>query len=295
VKGRVLRPGESQRGHYSYGVDGDYFAAMGFSLREGRFLTADESRRPERVCVVDEDFARYYWPHSEAVGQLVFQGPETGSDAAAFTIVGVVGAVKQAGLTDQTAQGAVYYPYTFRNDNSFFLILRATVPPESLALTLQKIVRQADPELPVSDLRSMDTRIADSLVVTRSPALVAGIFSLIALLLTAVGTYGVLSYAVTQRRREIGVRMALGASEAGVLWMVVKRGLALILTGIAIGTAAALALARVMASLLMGVSNTDMGAFGGVLFILTAAALLACYIPARKAARTDPTVALRYE
>ncbi len=111
VKGHVRLPGESPRGHYSYGVDGDYFAAMGFSLREGRFLTADDSRRSARVCVVDEDFARYYWPHSSALGQQLFLGSEPASDAQAFTVVGVVGAVKQAGLTDQTAQGAVYYPY----------------------------------------------------------------------------------------------------------------------------------------------------------------------------------------
>jgi hypothetical protein len=107
VKGHVRRPGESARGNYSYGVDGDYFAAMGFSLLEGRFLTADDSRRSSRVCVVDEDFARYYWPHGSALGQHLFAGGEATTDAQAFTVVGVVGAVKQAGLTDQAAQGAV--------------------------------------------------------------------------------------------------------------------------------------------------------------------------------------------
>src|SRR5260370_1260232 len=132
-------PGEAPRGHYSYGVDGDYFAAMGFSLREGRFLTADDSRRSSRVCGVDEDFARYYWPHSSALGQHLFEGSEATTDAESFTVVGVVGAVKQAGLTDQAAQGAVYYPYALRTDDSLFIVVRSSLQPESLGLALHKL------------------------------------------------------------------------------------------------------------------------------------------------------------
>src|SRR6202047_4969185 len=138
VMGHVLRPGESVRGHYSYGVAGDYFRAMGFSLRAGRFLTADDSRRSERVCVVDEDFARYYWPHASAIGQRLWDGSEAGKDAEAFTVVGVVGGAKQAGLTEDEAQGAIYYPYVFRIGDSVFVALRTSLPPESLGLALQK-------------------------------------------------------------------------------------------------------------------------------------------------------------
>ena len=188
VMGHVLRPGESPRGHYSYGVAGDYFRAMGFSLRSGRFLTAADSRRSERVCVVDEDFARYYWPHAGAIGQRLWEGSAAGKDAEAFTVVGVVGAAKQAGLTEDEAQGAIYYPYVFRIGDSVFVAVRTSLPPESLGLTLQKVVRQIDADLPVNDVRSMDTRIADSLVARRSPALLASLFSGIALLLTAIGT-----------------------------------------------------------------------------------------------------------
>src|ERR1700732_3436434 len=138
VMGHVLRPGESPRGHYSYGVGGDYFRAMGFSLRAGRFLTAADSHSSDRVCVVDEDFARYYWPKAGAIGQRLWEGSEAGKDAEAFTVVGVVGGAKQAGLTEDGAQGAIYYPYVFRIGDTVFVALRTSLPPESLGLALQK-------------------------------------------------------------------------------------------------------------------------------------------------------------
>ena len=128
VKGYVRPPGETLRGHYSYGVDGNYFVAMGFSLLEGRFLSADDSQRGDRVCVVDEDFARFYWPHASALGQRLFEGSDETKDVDAFTVVGVVGAVKQAGLTDDAAQGAIYYPYALRTDDSLFVVLRTSLP-----------------------------------------------------------------------------------------------------------------------------------------------------------------------
>ncbi|MEO8131728.1 MAG: ADOP family duplicated permease, partial [Bryobacteraceae bacterium] len=235
VKGYVRRPGESLRAHYSYGVDGDYFTAMGFSLREGRFLNAADSRRPERVCVVDDDFAGHYWPGASAIGQQLYPGGEPAPDAKPFTVVGVVGAVKQAELRDQAAQGAVYYPYALRSDDNLFVVVRSGLLPESLGPTLQRLLREIDPELPVNDLRSMDARIGDSLVAQRSPALLAAIFSLIALLLTAVGTYGVLSYAVAQRRREIGVRIALGARPGQIRGQFLALALRLMAAGTLIG------------------------------------------------------------
>ena len=144
ILGRVAKPGESPRSNYSYGVGGDYFKAMSFTLREGRFLTEADSRSNLRVCVVDEDFARYYWPGGSALGHRLFEGGTAGKDDEAFTIVGVVGSVKQAGLTEEAAQGAVYYPYAFHSDD-FFVAVRTSLPPEALGLTLQGAVRQADP------------------------------------------------------------------------------------------------------------------------------------------------------
>jgi len=292
VKGRVRRPSESPRGHYSYGVDGDYFAAMGFSLREGRFLTADDSRRPERVCVVDEDFARYYWPHASALGQRIFEGSQAASDAQAFTVVGVVGAVKQAGLTDQAAQGAVYYPYALRTDDTLFVVVRASLPPEWLGLALQKLVRQIDPELPVSDLRSMDTRIADSLVARRSPALLAGIFSVIAVLLTAVGTYGVLSYAVAQRRRDIGVRMALGARPEQIRGHFLALALRLLAAGTILGIIGAWLTGQAMRTLLFQVPPLHVATFAAAAGVIGVVSLIACLLPAHRAALISPMEAL---
>jgi predicted permease len=292
VMGHVLRPGESVRGHYSYGVAGDYFRAMGFSLRAGRFLTADHSRRSERVCVVDEDFARYYWPHASAIGQRLWDGSEAGKDAEAFTVVGVVGGAKQAGLTEDGAQGAIYYPYVFRIGDSVFVAVRTSLPPESLGLALQKVVRQIDPDIPVNDLRSMDTRIADSLVARRSPALLAGLFSCIALLLTAIGTYGVLSYAVAQRRREIGLRMALGAQPGQIRSQFFYLSLRLLAGGTTLGLIGAWLMGQAMQAVLFHVPPFNLAILAGAMCVMGVVSLVACLLPSQRAARISPMEAL---
>jgi predicted permease len=292
VKGHIPRPGESPRGHYSYGVAGNYFRAMGFSLLAGRFLTDSDSLRSARVCVVDEDFARYYWPHANALGQRLFEGSTETDDAQAFTVVGVVGAVKQAGLTDDAAQGAIYYPYVFRTDNKVFVAVRTSLRPESFGLTLQKIVRQVDPELPVTDLQSMDTRIADSLVARRSPALLAGLFSGIALLLTAIGTYGVLSYAVAQRRREIGLRMALGARPEQIRQQFFSLALRLLAAGTILGIVGAWLTGRAIRTVLFHVPALNLATLAGAVAVMAVVSLLACLLPAHRAARISPLQAL---
>jgi predicted permease len=292
VAGHVIRPGESARGHYSYGVAGDYFRAMGFSLRAGRFLTADDSRRAERVCVVDEDFARYYWPHASSIGQRLWDGSEGGKDVDAFTVVGVVGGVKQAGLTEDEAQGAIYYPYSFRIDSGFFVVARTSQPPESFALTLQKVVRQVDANVPVTDVLSMDTRIADSLVARRSPALLAGLFSAIALLLTSIGTYGVLSYAVAQRRREIGVRIALGAQPGQIRMQFLSLSIRLLSAGTVLGFIGAWQAGRAMRSLLFQVPSLNIAVLVAAACVTAGVCLVACLLPAQRAARISPMEAL---
>ncbi|HEY4591308.1 MAG TPA: ABC transporter permease [Thermoanaerobaculia bacterium] len=295
VQGHRPQPGEPPHGLYSYSVGGDYFSALGFSLREGRFLTAEDSRRAERVCVIDEDFARRYWPRGGALGQRVFEGPDEGSAPEAYTVVGMVGPVKQAGLVEDEAQGAIYYPFGHRMDHSIYLVVRTSLPTESLAPALGKAVRRIDPELPVSDLRTMETRIADSLVARRSPALLALLFSGIAMLLTAVGTYGVLSYAVTQRRREIGLRMALGARPEQVRGQFLSLALRLLAAGTALGVLGAWLTGRAMQAVLFQVPPLHVATLAGAAGLLGAVCLAACLLPSHRAARVSPMVALTEE
>jgi predicted permease len=293
VKGHVPKPGESVQGHYFYGVGGDVFAALGIPLRNGRFLSSADS--DSKVCVVDEDFARRYWPQDKATGQRLFMGGKEGPDAEAFTVVGVVGVMKQAELTEQQGQGAVYFPYKFRTDVDVFAVVRTIQRPESFALTLQRVVRGIDPDLPVSDLRPMEVRIADTLIVRRSPALLAGIFAAVALLLAAVGTYGVLAFAVSQRRREIGVRMALGAMPEQIGKHFLAIGLRLLAAGTVLGIAGAWMAGRAMRSILFDVPPMPLAIIASAMVIMTAVSLLASWIPAFRAARVDPMEALRYE
>ena len=301
-KGYVPRPGESLHGHYSYGVDGDYFSALGIPLREGRFLTSADSHRSQRVCVVDEDFARRYWPEGGALGQQVFHGEIifTGKghdtdNANLFTIVGVVGAVKQAELTEPQGQGAVYLPFRYRDSGNIFVVTRTSQRPEAFAATLRKLVRTTDPNLAIDDVRSMDTRIADSLVTRRSPALLAGIFAGVALLLAALGTYGVLSYAVAQRRREIGIRMALGAQREQIGAQFLSLGLRLLAAGTILGLIGAWLAGRAMQSVLFDLPALPIAALLGTALVMTAVSLVACLIPARRATKVDPMIALRHE
>jgi len=315
-KGYVAPPGQSLHGHYSYGVNGDYFSALGIPLREGRFLTSTDSavdsfphrHRSERVCVVDEDFARRYWPKGDALGQQLFHPGVTGKDQPwsgyrkseveegnLFTIVGVVGTVKQAELTEAQGQGAVYLPYAYREGASVFVVIRTSQRPEAFAETLRKLVRAAHPDLAFDNIRSMDTRVAESLIARRSPALLAGIFAGVALLLAAIGTYGVLSYSVAQRTREIGIRMALGAQRGQIGTQFLSLGLRLLAAGTIFGLIGAWLSGKAMQSVLFGLPSLPLTILFGTALVMSAVSLIACLIPARRATKVDPMIALRAE
>lgn len=295
VVGYVRPANEPLRANYTFGVDGDYFTALGLPLVEGRFLTAADSRRSERVCVVDEALARLYWKPGEAIGHRLFQGSQAGKDSEAFTVVGVVGVAKQEDLADREALGTVYLPLAHRFEGNLYVVVRSSVPAASLGQVLQSTVRKIDPELPVNDLRSMETRIADSLVARRSPALLAVIFAGFALLLTVIGTYGVLSHAVAQRRHEIGVRMALGAQPGQIERQFFQLGLRLLAAGLFLGLLGAGLAGSAMQGILFGVPALHWPTLAGAGAILVVISLGACLIPARRAMKVDPMVALRAE
>jgi predicted lysophospholipase L1 biosynthesis ABC-type transport system permease subunit len=241
---------------------------------------------------VDDEFALRYWPAGGAVGQQLFQGGEQGAESDAFTIVGVVRAMKQAGLTDADAQGAVFYPYSARLDGDLFVIVRTSGRPESMASTMRQAVRSVDAELPATDIQTMETRIADSLVSRRSPALVAAVFSSIALLLTAIGTYGVLSYAVAQRRREIALRIALGARPDQIRRQFVSLAVRLLAAGTAIGAAGAWLSGTAMQTLLFHVQPLHPVTLAGTAIVMALVCVAGCLLPSRRAARISPMEAL---
>jgi predicted permease len=293
VPGHKPPAGETVMIHNRFGVAGDYFAAMGIPLREGRYLKADDAGRKEQICVVDENFARHYWPKGGAVGKTLYRGTEISADNPLFTIVGVVGAVKQAGLTEATPTGSVYFPYSQIFMRNFFLVARTNLPPESLGLALAQIVRQTDQDVPLTDIRTMEARIDHTLARRRSPALITGLFALTALLLATIGLYGVMGYAVAQRTTEFGIRMALGAQQKDVLRDVLRRGLLLVTSGLLIGAIAAWAGSRLLQSQLYAVTCNDPVSYvvGATLLLLTAVA--ACLIPARRAMKISPIEALK--
>lgn len=299
VEGRALEPGESIQAHYTSGVAADYFQSLGVPLREGRFLTLDDSTSVQgdskgapKVCVIDEEVARRYWPKGGALGHRLANGaPDPKADY--HTIVGIVGAVKQKDLAETTAGGAVYFPYANYAGGSFELVVRTAQAPQTLGPALRAAVLRIDPELPLNDLKLMATRVDESLASRRIPFLLAGIFAVVALLLAAVGIYGVLAYSVVQRQREIGVRMALGAQPEQILRQFLGLGGRLLAIGLPLGLLGAWLAGRAMAGLLFGVAPTNPLVLGGTAAMLLIVAMVACLIPSRRAARIAPIEALR--
>jgi hypothetical protein len=276
-------------------VTGDYFGTLGIRRVAGRLLTSEDSHRAQLVCVVDEGFARQYWPGGDPLGRKLVIGSDDKPEDECFTIVGVVSAVKQVGLTETAGQGAVYFPYRNLDARDFHLVVRTERQPESLAPALRRLLREIDPGLPLSEVRPMEQRIAASVAPRRSSALLVAIFSAVAIALTAIGTYGALSYAVAQRRREIGVRLALGAHPGQIRDQFLATGTRLLALGVAAGLPGAWFAGRAMQGILFEVAPLHGAIFAGATLVIGVISFAACLLPAWRAAKVDPATALRAE
>jgi putative ABC transport system permease protein len=286
---------EAQRPKAVYrAVTDDYFRTLGIPLLGGRWFSAQDDLHSLPVVVVNQAMARRFWPDQDPLGKRIRFGEP---DDPAYTVVGVVGDIKHMGL-DADEGAVIYQPHAqkrFAWLRWMTLVVRTGGEPSSLAAAVRSRIQEADKDQPVYNVATVEQLLTKSIAQPRFSTLLLGVFALLALNLTAIGVYGVVSYTVAQRTREIGLRMALGAQVRDVMRLVMGQGLKLVLLGVAIGLAGAGALSRVMKSLLFGVSATDPAIFAIISVLLTGVALLACYLPARRAARVDPMIALRHE
>jgi predicted permease len=293
VEGRVPPPGEQFINTDERVVAGRYFEAMEIPLIAGRRFDERDVADAPGVVIVDERFAREFWPKGDAVGKRVRHG---GIDSKSpwLTVVGVVGRVKHQSLDDDP-RIALYLPHGQAPTRTLSVVVRSTVDPASLGGPIRLAIAEIDATLPLYSVRPMAQYIELSLARQRFTALLLAVFAAMALLVAAVGTYGVMAYLVGQGTREIGIRMALGAGRRRILGMVVWQGAWLAAAGVGAGLAGAAALSRYLAALLFGVSARDPLTFAVVPAVLFVVALAACYVPARRASRVDPMVSLRCE
>jgi predicted permease len=288
----AAQKGVAIRAHFLRSVTSDYWSIMGIPLLEGRLIDDWESQRDLDVCVVDKAFAERYWPGASAIGHRLTQGP-TFNDKDTVTVVGVVGNVKERELSETAGHGVVYFNSAKLAPNGFYVLVRTALPPSSLAPAVRKAILSLDPGLPLDDIHTMQSRIDDTLVVRRSPAVLAGIFSGVALLLAAIGTYGVLAYAVGQRTREIGVRMALGAQPSQVMSLFLSLGATLMGVGVALGILGSWMAGRAMQKVLFGVDPLNPAVLAASTAVMVVVGFFATLLPSRRAAAINPIDALR--
>jgi putative ABC transport system permease protein len=293
IEGRPLGPGQSPPVAYVIAASPAYFRALSLPLRQGRHFTAADSSEAPRVMLINETLAARFFPNEDPLGKRINRGSE--SQPSWTEIIGVVGDAKYNGLADEV-QPAFYQPLAQLPSYGVFLTVKTEMAdPLSLAGAVRSEIRSLDGELPVSQVGTLEERFATAVAQPRFRTMLIAVFAVLALVLAATGIYGVISYSVTQRTHEIGVRLALGAQAGDVLRLVLKQGAVLAAIGVVTGLSASLALTRLLKNLLFNVSATDPLTFGGIAVLLTAVALLACYLPARRATKVDPLVALRHE
>jgi len=311
IDGKPLPPRDQTPLMEACTVTPDYFRAMNIPLLRGRYFNDQDNRsflagydlsklnEGERLIaganaiVIDEEFARRHWPNEDAVGKRIKFG--TDDKAPVTTVVGIVGRVKMEGLSQDSNRVQGYFPFAQLPFNGMTVIVKASGDPKQLIAAARAQVKAVDPDQPIYGIRTMDEIRAESVAPERLNLTLLSIFAGLALVLAIVGIYGVMSYTVTQRTHEIGIRMAIGAQPRDVFKLVIGQGMTLALIGVALGLVGAFGLTRLMATMLFGVEPTDPATFASIAVLLTAVALVACYIPGRRATKVDPVVSLRYE
>jgi len=307
IEGRPPSKGDLYSGDEQWrAVSPHYFTAFRIPVLRGRTFEERDTGKSERVVIINQAMAKKYWPKGDPVGQrITIGGSALGPDFAepAREIIGIVGSVRESGLKDSD-QGVMYIPQPQTTDgltklaNSVIPLswaIRTSNDPSSLSAAIQREIMAVDGQLPIAKIRTMEQVVSESTARQNFNMLLLSIFAGLALLLAAIGIYGLMSYTVEQRTQEIGIRMALGAGRGDMLKLIVRQGMLLAGIGVAIGLAAAFGLARLLASLLFGGKTTDPGTYAGVALVLIAVALFASYVPARRATKIDPLIALRYE
>ena len=292
LEGRAYRPGERPDVD-NYDVTADYLRAMSIPLLRGRAFNAADTEKTTPVALVSETMARKLWPGEDPLGKRLRYYGDT-KPPPWLTVVGVVGDVRQYGLDTPGTMG-LYIPDAQAPSFAGTMVVRTATDPASLVPAIRRELLGADKQMAVYNVQTMEQRLADSILLRRFSMLLLGLFAALALVLAALGIYGVMSYTVTQRTHEIGVRIALGAQTRDVLRLVIGQGMLLTLVGVAAGLVASLAATRALRQLLYEVSATDPVTFAGLALLLVLVALVACYVPARRATRLDPMVALRHE
>jgi putative ABC transport system permease protein len=281
-------------------VSPDYFRSLRIPLIRGRELEIADSGASEPVVVINQAMAREIWQGGDAIGQHIWFGKPMGPgsmEPAPRRIVGIVGDVIESSLDQKEAESIMYVPYaqTHGTADDAWFVVRTSQDPRALTPAAREILRDLAPDLPFSSPKTMDEMVSASLVNYRFPTILISVFGGIALLIAAVGVYGVISYSVAQRTHEIGIRVALGASRGRILRMVLARGLRLAMIGAALGLIASHWLVELIRDQLYGITPSDPATLAVATFVLLAVAFAACWIPARRATRVDPLVALRYE
>jgi predicted permease len=297
IVGHDLAPGELPPVPMWIDVDPGYFQTMGISLLQGRFFTEGDTELSERVAMVDEFFAHKYLPKGNAIGSRILRGlPEAGHDPGKpCTIVGVVATVKTGDLAEQNPIGQLYFDYRQYPASTMYLVVKSRADDPTVLASVRRELMKADPELPLFDVKSMPERVSASMRDRRAAMVICVVFAALALALSAIGIYGMLAYTVSQRAREFGLRMALGAGMGNVVGMVVRQGMLLAAMGLAIGIFAAIVLTRLMATLLFSVKPADPTVFALVAAALLLVALAASSVPALRVTRIQPAIALRDE